>query len=153
MFPPKEKNFMQDDKAFVDTNIVIYAYDNTAGRKHKVASRIVSDLWDSGLGVLSTQVLHEFFVSVTKKIPSPLNVKTAREIVSDLLSWDVVVVDGQCVLNGVDLHVKYKYSFWDSLIIDAAVRSGARWLLSEDFSDGQIIQGVTITNPFQNSLK
>jgi predicted nucleic acid-binding protein len=139
---------MQDDKTFVDTNILVYAYDNTAGQKYEIANSIVSDLWTSALGVLSTQVLQEFFVSVTTKIPRPMDAKTAKQIVTDLLTWDVVVIDGYSVLNGVDIQVKYKYSFWDSLIIEAALKADSPLLLTEDLSDGQVIRGVTIRNPF-----
>ena len=140
---------MQDDKTFLDTNILVYAYDNTAGQKYEIANRIVSDLWASGLGVLSTQVLQEFFVSVTTKIPRPMDARTAKQIVSDLLTWDVVVIDGQSVLNGVDIQVKYRYSFWDSLIIEAAFKAGSPLLLTEDLSDGQVVRSVTIRNPFK----
>lgn len=140
---------MQDDKAFLDTNILVYAYDNTAGKKHEIANRIVLDLWTSGLGVLSTQVLQEFFVSVTTKIPRPMDAKTAKQIVSDLLTWDVVVIDGQSVLNGVDIQLKYNYSFWDALIIEAALKAGSPLLVTEDLSDGQVIRSVTIRNPFR----
>jgi len=140
---------MQGPRTFVDTNILIYAYDSTAGEKHQKASRIVSDLWDSGLGVLSTQVLQEFFVNVTAKIPKPMDVRTAKGIVSDLLTWDMMVINGPSILKGVDIHLKYKYAFWDALIIEAAIRSGSQVLLSEDLSDGQMIEGATITNPFR----
>ena len=147
---PEEKSFMQGDKVFVDTNIIIYAYDITAGRKHQIASKILSDMWDSGLGVVSTQVLQEFFVNVTTKIPKPLDIKLAKEIITDLLTWNVVVIDGDFMLSGVEIHLKYQYSFWDSLIIEASIRGGSELLLSEDLSHGQIIQGVTIKNPFHN---
>jgi predicted nucleic acid-binding protein len=141
---------MRGAKTFVDTNILIYAYDSTAGEKHNTAGTIVSELWDTGLGILSTQVLQEFFVNVTAKIPKPLNERVAKSIVGDLLTWEIVVSDGQAILAGVDIHVKYKYSFWDALIIEAAIRSGSHSLLSEDLSDGQIIDGVTIRNPFRS---
>ena len=139
---------MQGAKAFVDTNILIYAYDSTAGEKHEIANTIVSGLWDTGLGIVSTQVLQEFFVNVTGKIPKPIQPRTAREIVSDLLTWDVVVVDGKSILKGVEIHLRYKYSFWNALIIEAAIRSGSHLLFSEDLSDGQVIENVTIKNPF-----
>ncbi len=139
---------MKGDKVFLDTNIMVYAYDVSANEKHKIASEIMIDLWNSGLGILSTQVLQEFFVNVTKKIPRLLNAKKAKDIVKDFLKWDVVVNDGESILDAVEIHLKYKYSFWDSLIINAAVKSGAALLLSEDLSDGQKIEGVTIKNPF-----
>ena len=139
---------MTGDKIFLDTNIIIYAYDSTAGEKYKKAKKILADLWVSGLGIVSTQVLQEFFVNVTKKNPNPLNIKLAKEIVADLLKWDVVVNDGESILKSVEIILKYKYSFWDAMIIEAAIKGGAVLLLSEDLSDGQKIKGVTIKNPF-----
>ena len=100
---------MKGDKVFLDTNLLLYAYDAGSSAKHAVAVRILEDLWKSGNGILSTQVLQEFFVNVTKKI---------------------------------------HYAFWDSLVIQSAIEGGARWLLSEDFKDGQRIGDLTIRNPF-----
>ena len=77
---PQGMNFMEGDKVFLDTNIIIYAYDLSAGEKHKKAKNILLELWDSGLGVISTQVLQEFFVNVTQKIPKSLDIKQARDI-------------------------------------------------------------------------
>ena len=139
---------MTEDKVFLDTNIIIYAYDLTAGEKHKIAKKIVLDLWNSGLGIISTQVLQEFFVIATQKIPKPLDIKIAKEIMRDLLKWNVVANDGESILEAVNILLRYHYSFWDSMIIEAAVKSGAGMLLTEDLSDGQIISGVTIKNPF-----
>jgi predicted nucleic acid-binding protein len=85
---------MPGDKCFLDTNILVYAFDVSAGQKHEVAKRIVIDLWNTKDGILSTQVLQEFFVSVTKKIPKPINARLAREIVSDFLKWNIVINDG-----------------------------------------------------------
>ena len=141
---------MIEDKIFLDTNVLVYAHDISAGAKHKIAKKIVIDLWDSGSGLLSPQVLQEFFVSVTKKIPKPIETKLAKEIVSALLKWEVIVNDGEDILSSIEIHSRYHYSFWDSLIIEAAIRGGATLLLSEDFSDGQVIEGVKIKNPFRN---
>ena len=69
---PQGMNFMAGDKVFLDTNIIIYAYDVSAGEKHKTAKKIFLELWDSGLGVISTQVFEEFFVNISQKIPKPL---------------------------------------------------------------------------------
>ncbi|MFH1626220.1 MAG: PIN domain-containing protein [Pseudomonadota bacterium] len=140
---------MAGDKVFLDTNIIVYAYDVSAGEKHKTAKKVFVDLWDSGLGIISTQVLQEFFVNVTQKIPKPLDKILARDIVSDLSKWDVVINDGESILGAVDILLRYGYSFWDSLIIEAAIRSGVGILFSEDLSHGQIIDGVTIENPFK----
>lgn len=142
---------MRGDKVFLDTNIILYAYDLSAGEKHQISKKIVLDLWDSGLGVISTQVLQEFFVNVTQKIPKPLDKKLARDIVSDFLKWNVVINDGESILEAVEILLRYGYSFWDSLIIEAAIRGGAGALISEDLTHGQMINGVTIENPFQTN--
>ncbi len=139
---------MPEDKAFIDTNIIIYAYDVTAGKKHQTARIIISDLWDSGLGVISTQVLQEFFVNVVQKIPKPLDIPQAKEIVRDFLKWHVVVNTGDSILDAIDISLRYGYSFWDSMIIEAAIKGGATVLISEDLQDGQVVSGVTIKNPF-----
>jgi len=140
---------MAGDKVFLDTNIIVYAYDVSAAEKHEIAKKIVLDLWDSGLGVISTQVLQEFFVTITQKIPKPMDKRVARDIVSDLLKWEVVVNDGESILEAAEILFQYGYSFWDSLIIAAAMKSGAEALLSENLAHGQTIDGVTIKNPFQ----
>jgi len=133
---------------FIDTNILIYAFDVSAGKKHQVASHILNDLWNSGLGVLSTQVLQEFYINVVQKIQKPIDQKMAQEIIRDLLKWHVVVNNGDSILDAIDISEKYGYSFWDSLIIEAALTGGVSVLLSEDLQHGQIISGVTISNPF-----
>ena len=133
---------------FIDTNILIYAFDVSAGKKHQVASHILSALWNSGLGVLSTQVLQEFYVNVVQKIQKPIDQKMAQEIIRDLLKWHVVVNNGDSILDAIDISEKYGYSFWDSLIIEAALTGGVSVLLSEDLQHGQVISGVTISNPF-----
>lgn len=139
---------MKGDKVFLDTNLLLYAYDAGSPVKHEVAVRIVEDLWKNGNGILSAQVLQEFFVNVTKKIPKPLPIIVAREIVEDFLKWKVVPVDGRTILRAIDLHEKHKYAFRDSLVIQSAIEGGARWLFSEDLKDGQRIGDLTIRNPF-----
>jgi predicted nucleic acid-binding protein len=140
---------MSADKIFVDTNVLVYGYDTSAGEKHRKASATLKDLWDSGRGVLSTQVLQEFFVTVTRKLPKPMAPDDAETIVGDLLKWDVAVIDGVAILEAIDLHKVHGYSFWDSLILAAAIKEGCTILLSEDLSSNQVIHGVTIKNPFE----
>ncbi len=139
---------MPDSRIFLDTNILIYAYDVSAKHKHEAARDLVLDLWASGRGVLSTQVLQEFFVMATLKIALPLDIKSAREIVDDLLRWDVVVNDGDIIRKAIDLHERHKLAFWDAMIVEAARRGGARILMSEDLSHGRTLNGVKIQNPF-----
>jgi predicted nucleic acid-binding protein len=139
---------MTGDKVFLDTNLLLYAYDAGSPAKHSVAVRILEDLWKGGNGILSTQVLQEFFVNVTKKIPKPLSVAVSREIVEDFLKWRIVPIEGRTILRAIDLHEKQKYAFRDSLVIQSAIEGGARWLFSDDLKDGQKIGDLTIRNPF-----
>ena len=121
----------------------------TAGKKHETARIIITDLWDSGLGVISTQVLQEFFVNVVQKIPKPIDKQQAKEIVRDFLKWHVVVNTGDSIVDAIDICIRFGYSFWDSMIIEAAIKGGATVLISEDLQDGQTVSGVTIKNPFK----
>jgi predicted nucleic acid-binding protein len=139
---------MKEDRIFLDTNILVYAYDSSAGRKHEIARDLAVGLWRSGGGLLSTQVLQEFFVTVTRKIKAPLEAGLAREIVGDMLTWDVVVNDGDSILQAIDLGAREKISFWDALIIAAAIRAEAGILLSEDLPHGRSIGNVGIRDPF-----
>ena len=136
------------DRFFVDTNLFVYAYDSTAGLKWTTSKTILSSLWENRTGVLSNQVLQEIFVSLTRKLGNAISIEAAKEIVSDLLLWSLVVNDGKSVLRAIDLQVQWGYSFWDSLILQAAVAARADFLLTEDLQDGQVIDGVTIVNPF-----
>jgi predicted nucleic acid-binding protein len=139
---------MKDSKVFVDTNIIVYAYDASAGEKHHKAVEIMKELWNSGHGIISTQVLQEFHVNVTKKTSKPLAPLTAKEIVKDLIKWKTVIVDEEIILKAIDIHNEHKYSFWDSVIIASALEGGAVTLLSEDLSDKHKIKGIVIKNPF-----
>ena len=139
---------MSGGKVFVDTNILVYAHDTSSGSKGLKAREILLDLWESRRGVLSTQVLQEFYIVVTRKIPKPLEPGRARDIVESLLHWDVVVNDPEAVLEAIDLSEKHGLSFWDALVVQAAVVAGAEVLLSEDLNPGQVIEGVRVENPF-----
>ncbi len=139
---------MNGAKVFVDTNILIYAHDTSAGRKHQIARERVFELWNQKNGVVSTQVLQEFFVCITRKIPCPVDIQTGKKIVEDLLSWETVVNDGNAILDAIDIQNRYHFSFWDALILQAATKAGANVMLSEDLTAGHKIRGVTIQNPF-----
>jgi predicted nucleic acid-binding protein len=136
------------DRVFLDTNVIVYAYDKSAGEKHIQAKKILIDLWKTGFGVISIQVLKEFYVTVTRKIPNTLDIETAETIINDFLSWEVVVNDGHNLLKAISIQRKYRFSFWDALIIAAAQESGCSLLYSEDLSSGQKIKSLQIKNPF-----
>ena len=136
-------------RQFVDTNILIYAHDETTGRKHEVASAVVAELWRARAGVVSTQVLQELAVNLRKKVAHPPDDATVRELITDYLAWEVVVNDGRAILEALDMQARYKLSFWDALIVQAATASGAAFLLSEDLAEGQTYGDVKVVNPFK----
>ncbi|MCY4028115.1 MAG: PIN domain-containing protein [Acidobacteria bacterium] len=135
-------------KAFVDTNVLVYAYDRAAGWKGDRARGLVEELWSEGSGILSTQVLQEFYVNIRRKIRPPLPQQEARALVADYLAWDPVVNDGTAVLDAVDVSERYRLSFWDALIVVAATRGGASVIYSEDLSHHQKLGTVQVLNPF-----
>src|SRR3954452_520515 len=134
-------------KAFVDTNVLIYAHDADAAAKHDIAKRVLQKLWSERTGTLSTQVLQEFYVNVTRKIASPLSKKSARAVVSSYAIWCVDMTSEE-VSAAFQIEDEAHIGFWDALIVAAAVKAGADRILSEDLSPGQTISGVRIENPF-----
>jgi predicted nucleic acid-binding protein len=135
-------------KTFVDTNVLIYAHDVDAPAKNEIAKRILRDLWSERTGVLSVQVLQEFYVNVIRKIPSPLNRDSARSIVGTYATWCSETTPAE-ISSAFRIEDESRIGFWDALIISAAVKSGATRILSEDLSAGQRIAGILIENPFQ----
>jgi|ERR1019366_9471630 predicted nucleic acid-binding protein len=136
------------DKSFVDTNILVYAYDRSAGPKHIAAQSLLEQLWDSGRGVLSTQVLQEFCVNVRRKAGKPLSGDETRQLIEDYLSWEIVVNTSESIIRALDIESRYQISFWDALIVQAAERSGAAVLYSEDLAGGQKYGSIGVVNPF-----
>jgi predicted nucleic acid-binding protein len=141
------------DRTFVDTSILVYAHDLDAGNKHDVASGIVSELWESRLGVLSTQVLQEFYVTLTRKIAAPLAKPVVRGIVKSYFNWDVVLNDTRIILQASEIEETYRLSFWDALIVSAAFSRNAATILTEDFNHGQYVEGIMIMDPFKAQAK
>jgi predicted nucleic acid-binding protein len=136
------------DKYFVDTNILMYAHDTAAGPKHERAKALVAELWRERSGVVSTQVLQELCVNLRRKARRPVDLKTAREVVADYLTWEVVTNTGDSILEALNIEERYRISFWDALIVQAADASGVAILYSEDLSDGQSYGEVRVVNPF-----
>ena len=134
---------------FLDTNVLVYAYDRSAGQKHSIAAQVVETCWVEENGCLCIQVLQEFFVTVTRKISAPLDLPTARQIVADLAHWRLQAPDVAHLLDAIDLQQTYQLSFWDAMVVQSAVSLGCAQLLSEDLSHGQIFGEVKIVNPFK----
>jgi predicted nucleic acid-binding protein len=134
------------DKAFVDSNVLIYAHDVDAGRKRGVAKALLRDLWLTRTGALSAQVF-EYYVNVTRKIRTPLSKAAARRVVETYIPWCLEPDTGD-VNDAFRIEDEAGLNFWDALIVATAVRSGATRVLSEDLNHGQIISGVIVVNPF-----
>ena len=140
------------DKAFFDTNVLVYAFDRSEPEKGAVARRLIHDLGAQGNLVLSTQVLQEFYVAVTKAGRSILPRGKAEEIVNDLAEYPLLQVDRTIISLAMKRHQEGAFSFWDSLILESALRSGCTQLLTEDMHDGLTIDSLTIRNPFVASV-
>ncbi|NPV70718.1 MAG: PIN domain-containing protein [Firmicutes bacterium] len=135
-------------RRFIDTNVLVYAYDPSVRWKHERAMALVGGFWDSGAGCISIQVLQEFYVTVTRKLSIGLPQETAAQIVDDLSTWHVHSPDAQDVLRAIDIECRYKISFWDAMIIRSALRLQCEVILSEDLSSGGVYDGITVINPF-----
>ena len=132
---------------FVDTNVLIYAHDADAGAKHETAKAVLRDLWHRRAGVVSTQVLQEFYVNVTRKIARPLPKPAARAVVDSYAMWSRDITPAE-ISVAFRIEDEAGLSFWDALIVAAARSAGAAQILSEDLNNGQVIAGVRIRNPF-----
>lgn len=133
---------------FVDTNILVYAHDISAGDKHTRAKSLIKDLWQSGHGCLSTQVLQEFYVTMVQKVAKPMRPEIAARIITDLSQWRMHVTDVGDILEAIDIHQRNRLSFWDALIICSAGKLDCAVLLTEDFSSGRLYEGIKALNPF-----
>ena len=133
---------------FVDTNVLVYARDRSEPDKQRRAAEWMANLWGTGLGRLSYQVLQEYYVTLTAKLDPPRATEDAREDVTALGSWRPVAISQNTMERAWDVQDRYGYSWWDSLIVAAALQAGCRYLLTEDLQDGQVIGSMTIISPF-----
>ncbi|MDF1501004.1 MAG: PIN domain-containing protein [Anaerolineales bacterium] len=143
---------MSADEApvFVDTNVLVYAYDHSAGEKYDRARFLLDQLWSDMGGHLSIQVLQEFYVTVTQKVRKPLDSEAAAGIVRDLSYWRIHVPVADDVVGAIDLQQRYETSFWDAMILWSAHQLGCSIVWSEDMSEGQDFDGVRVFNPFRD---
>ena len=139
------------DKVFFDTNVLVYAFDKSEPEKGAIARQLIRDFGTDGSLVLSTQVLQEYYVTVTKAGKSLLTREEAEEIVNDFAEFPLVQVDKSVVLRAMKRHQSEVFSFWDSLIVESAIQSGCSQLLSEDMQHGLVVDSLTICNPFISS--
>lgn len=138
-------------RTFVDTNILIYAHDVDAGPKHDLAKTVLGELWNEGSGVLSVQVLQEFYVNVTRKIAHPLSKHSARVVVDTYAIWCTETTTAAEISEAFRIEDESGINFWDALIVASAVKSNATRILSEDLNSGQRVAGIPIENPFNTN--
>ena len=141
---------MTDERGsgFVDTNVLVYAFDKSGSPKKRVAQRLMNELMEEDRLRVSTQVLQELFVTLTRKVSRPCSIEEALTVLEDLAAWPLMVVDYAAIRAAAGLAGQAKISFWDALVVVSAARSGAAVLYTEDLNDGQEILGVRISNPF-----
>lgn len=135
-------------KTFVDTNVLVYAVDSESPAKQQRAHEILEQLRISGF-VISAQVMQEFYVNTTRKLPRPLPPELALRALYELKDFVVVPTDADLVLEGIELAQRHQLSLWDALIVKSALAAGCTRLLTEDLQDGQRFGGLEIENPFR----
>ena len=133
---------------FVDANVLAYAHDRSETARQPVARALLEKLWRERAGVLSTQVLQEFYVVATRKLDPPMPRGAARELLVLYATWPVVQVDVPLVIAASELEERHTLSFWDALVVEAARRAGAARIVTEDLQPGRRIGGVAVENPF-----
>ena len=136
-------------KCFFDTNVLVYLFDADSPDKRKRARKLFGNHTGAGDIILSTQVLQEFYVTVTRKLARPLDAGTALEAVSSFAELSIVQIDTKLVLAAIHRSRQSQISFWDALVVQAAIEGHASTLYSEDLQHGQLIDGLRIINPFK----
>ena len=140
------------DRFFLDSNIFVYSFDKTAGDKQQKAQKLIRSSLTTGLGYISFQVIQEFFNVATRKFEVPMPLLDSKEYFDKVfMQLEVVYPDGDFMKTGLDIASTTGYSFYDSLIISAALKAGCETLYTEDLQDGQQIRSLTIYNPFIRS--
>jgi predicted nucleic acid-binding protein len=137
-----------NERCFLDTNILVYAHDQSSPLKQAISRHLVRELWKTGTGCISTQVLQELHVTLTRKLPNPLVPDQSRKILTALLEWHTETVLPQTILQATELAELHQLSFWDGLIIATALNARARFLVTEDLHHGFRIQEMMVVNPF-----
>ncbi|HEY7461320.1 MAG TPA: PIN domain-containing protein [Gemmatimonadota bacterium] len=134
-------------RSFLDANVLVYSDDHDAPAKRRRALDLLVEQRRNRTGVVSTQVLQEYFVAVTRKLA--VDVAVARRKVELFARYHVVVIDLDDILSAIDLHRLHQLSFWDALVVRAARQGGCSVLYSEDLQHGRSIDGLTVLNPFR----
>jgi predicted nucleic acid-binding protein len=139
-------------RQFADTNIIVYAHDETAGAKRERGKRLLEELWTTRTGCLSLQVLQEAYVTLTAKVPKRVQPGTAAAIIGDLSRWHVHVPGPEDVAGAIALHRRHRIGFWDAMILWSAQRLGCAVVWSEDLNPGRAYDGMRVQNPFAGQM-
>lgn len=134
------------EKFFIDSNILIYTIDNHYPKKKKICRELIAKLFEDASGIISTQVLQEFYYTAVNKLNS--DPKIIKALLKSFEELEIVQINTAIIYNAIDCSITNKISFWDALIISAAESGNCNKLFSEDLNHGQIINGVEIVNPF-----
>ena len=135
-------------RVFVDTNVFVYLFDAQVPAKQQRAREVVADLARSRALVLSSQVLSELYVTVTRKLAEPLDPRQALRVVADLAVFPVIAIDAALVQRAASRSLTEQIAHWDALILEAALEAGAETVYSEDLQPGAAYRGVTVVDPF-----
>jgi predicted nucleic acid-binding protein len=137
---------MSGGKVFFDTNVLVYAQDLDAPHKRERSRQLMAEVAAVGCGVISTQVLQEYYVTATRKLGvAPL---AAKSVVQSFRMFEIVQLSPDLIEQAIDRSVLSQLSFWDALIVAASAASGCTTIYSEDLNAGQVIGGVRVVNPF-----
>lgn len=134
------------EKFFIDTNILIYTIDNHYPKKKRISRELIAELFESNFGIISTQVMQEFYYTAVNKLKS--DPKIIKELLKSFEDLEIVQISTAIIYSAIDCSTANNISFWDALIISAAESANCNQLFSEDLNNGQIINGVEIVNPF-----
>ena len=135
-------------RQFLDTNALVYAHDRSAGEKYRRALHLLEQVTTQESAALSIQVLQEFFVTVTTKLPKPMPVQDAAAIVSDLGALPTHAPDLTDVVAAIDIHDRLRVSFWDAMILRSASVLGCAVVWSEDLAHKRRYDDLEVRNPF-----
>jgi len=138
------------DRFFLDTNVLVYAHDAGSPEKKTRSQEIVFGCLRNRSGVVSAQVLSEFFVTVTRKVERPMEPERAKREILLLSALETVEIDATLVVEAVNLKLRWQLGYWDALILAAAERAGCHTVYSEDMSNGQVYGSLTVRNPYAN---
>jgi len=133
---------------FVDTNILVYSRDSTEPKKQRIAKQWLTQLWQQETGRISTQVMNEYYVTVTQKLKPGLPKYQARADLCALAVWQPLEISAHLIESAWDVQDQYTYSWWDSLVIASALFLDCQYLLSEDMQHEQSLGSLKIVSPF-----